>query len=150
MKLKNFPIGLLLFLTACFAASTDDIQEPLYTLSPTKQKQRIGWLEKKLEIAEREKKKAEDEVERLSAEIHQAQLALIRKQLDDYEKQIGDLHANPQKYPHLLQVEMASLFIQEREALHQIIQDGPSPSAFEAQVELDRILRMITELSEKR
>jgi len=146
MKLKN-SLLILIFLTACARTSSSDDEEPaLHTLSPTKQKQKIGWLEKKLEIALREKKKAEIEVERLSSEIHKVQLIFIRKQLDETEKQIAEL----QKYPHLLKIEIGNLFIQEREALHQIIKDGPSPCAFEAQVELDRILRTITELSEKR
>ncbi len=146
----KLPILLLFFLASCFRETASVSDDSVHTLSPSKQKQKIGLLVKKLENAERERKKIQSEVEKLSGEIHQAKLVLIRKQLDESEKQIQDLHANPQKYPHLLTAEIGSLFAQEREALHLIIQDGPSPWAFDAQVELDRILRMITELSETR
>lgn len=102
-------------------------------LSAKKQKQRIAVLQKKLESAEKEHKKVQIEVEKLASEIHEAQLALIRRQIDEAERK-----------------KTASLFLEEREALYEMIQSGPSPAAFEAQVELDRILRIITELSDER
>lgn len=122
----------LLFLTSCFTHSLDQpiAQGP----SPKKQKQKIIALQKKLEQAEKEQLKVQSEVEKLSAEINEAQLSLIRRQIDQYERKA---HKTPQ------------LFLDEREALYQMIQTGPSPAAFEAQVELDRILRLITELSDK-
>ncbi len=138
--MKALALIVLFFTFSCFrSTSTNETVQ----LSSSKQKQKIGWLQKKLEIAERERAKIEAEVEKLNEEIQQAQLALIRKQLDESEKQI---HKNPQNYLGLLKD--GTLFSQERESLHQLIQEGPSPWAFEAQVELDRILRMITELSE--
>lgn len=139
---------LLLFLTSCFGIIPSS--ETFVSQAPNgrKQKHKIAVLQKKLELAEREQKKAQDEVERLSGEVHQAQLTLIRKQLDDYEKQIRKMQSDPKKYAQLLQNERSTLFIEERESLHRMIQSGPSPSAFEAQMELDRILRIITELSD--
>lgn len=120
----------LLFLSSCFTAG-----EPLLVQgpSPKKQKQKIAVLQKRLESAEKEQKKIETDVERLSTEINEAELALIRRQLDDHERRA-------EKAP--------TLFMEEREALYRMIESGPSPAAFEAQVELDRILRLITELSE--
>lgn len=122
----------LLVLSSCFTA-----QEPLFVQgpSPKKQKQKIALLQKKLESAEKEQKKIETDLERLSTEIDRAQLALIRRQLDDHERRAD-------KAP--------TLFMEEREALYRMIESGPSPAAFEAQVELDRILRLITELSEEK
>lgn len=124
-------IVFLIFLTACFSnPELAVVQGP----SPKKQKQKIAVLQKKLELAEREQKKVQSEVEKLAFEIDEVQLSLIRRQVDDYEKKSD-------KMPHL--------FLDEREALYRMIQTGPSPSAFEAQVELDRILRLITELSDE-
>ncbi len=134
---------LIIFLAACFRENTLDGDESIHRLSSSKQKQRIGSLQKKLAAAEEERKKIQTEVEKLNDQIHQAQLVLIRKQLDESEKEILE---RPRKYLGLLKEGV--LFSQEREALHRMIQEGPSPWAFEAQTELDRILRMITELSE--
>ncbi len=102
--------------------------------STKKQKQKIALLQKKLEIAEREHEKVQSEVERLALEIERAQISLIRRQLDKYEQSSE---------------KPSSLFLDERDALYRIIQTGPSPSSFEAQVELDRILRLITALSDE-
>ncbi len=123
---------LLLLLTSCF---TGTIESPIAQgPSAKKQRQRIVVLQKKLKEAEQEQQKVQAEVDQLTAEIGEAQIALIRKQIDRYEKKV-------EKVP--------PLFLEEREALYRMIQTGPSPSAFEAQVELDRILRLITENSDE-
>jgi|GEM_PF-4973526 len=139
-------ILLCLFLTSCAAPSlvTDDT----ITLSPAKQRQRIAYLQKKLELAEREQSKAQEETEALQTELARAQLALIRKQVEGFESQLRSWQADPQKYYKVLQIEPAVLFIKERETLHTLIQSGPSPASAEAQATLDRILRMITELGD--
>lgn len=129
--MKAYALALLL-LTSCFTNTFDQplVQGP----SPKKQKQKIIALQKKLDQAEKEQLKVQSEVERLTSEINEVQLSLIRRQVDQYERKV-------EKIPQL--------FLEEREALYQMIQTGPSPSAFEAQVELDRILRIITELSDE-
>lgn len=120
-------------------------QEIVQTLSITKQKQRIALLQKKLEMAERHFKEAQEDMERLQSELHQSQLALIAGQIESYERQIrqsGSSRLISQK----AQEEKDAPFLKEREVLQQMMENGPSPEAFEAQVVLDRILRMITEL----
>jgi hypothetical protein len=119
------------FLSSCFGGSELLLVQGL---SNRKQKQKIAFLQKRLKIAEQGKLTAERAVEELAREIDEAELTLIRRQLNAYEKR-------EEKHPNL--------FAKEREALYRMIQTGPSPSAFEAQVELDRILRMITELSDE-
>lgn len=126
------PVLFLLLLTACFSAPEQMVAQGA---SAKKQKQRISTLQKKLELAEKERLKVQSEVEQLALEIDRAQLALIRKQLDKYEQK-------KEKTP--------SLFLEEREVLYRMIQSGASPSSFEAQVELDRILRIITALSDEK
>lgn len=122
-----FPV----FLSSCFGDGESFL---IQSLSIRKQKQKIAFLQKKLQLAQREKEQAEDYAENLVQEINEAELNLIRNQLNKYEK-------NKKKDP--------ALFMNEREALYRMIQSGPSPAAFEAQVELDRILRIITELSDE-
>lgn len=123
-------ILLLFFLTSCFSSSEAPIAQ---VPNLKKQKQKIALLEKKLEQAEKAQRKALTEVEKLADEIDQAKLALIRRQIDKHEEKNAPA---------------PTLFLEEREALYRMILDGPSPAALEAQVELDRILRLITELSD--
>ncbi|OGN63508.1 MAG: hypothetical protein A3E80_01940 [Chlamydiae bacterium RIFCSPHIGHO2_12_FULL_49_9] len=138
-------IILLIFLTSCMGLSDSLLTEAVLLVhvpGTKKQRLKITLLEKKLEAAEKEKEGAELEVERLAKEIHEAQLALVRQQVDEFERKIEEI--DPLKF------EASFLFMREREMLHQMIQTGPSPSAFAAQVELDRILRLITEIGEAR
>lgn len=112
-------IFLLLVLSACSSA---------------REQQQIAVLQKKLGAAEKKERKLQDEVKKISFELNAVQLSFIRKQLDDYEKQKD---------------KTVRLFLEEREALYRIIQTAPPPYAAEAQVELDRILRLITEQSDQ-
>lgn len=137
----------LIFFTSCFSFR----QEPnLVQSAPIrKQKHQIALLQKKLKSAETSQKKATAEVERVQEEMQQAQLTLIRKQVDRYEKQLQEARKNPQKWAQFTAADPSSLFLAEREDLHKILQTRPSPAAFDAQVELDRILRLITQLSDE-
>ena len=141
---------LTLFFGGCMSNSAFHLgegQEIVQTLSVTKQKQRISLLQKKLESAERELKSAQDEVDYLHRELHQSQLALIAKQIENYEVQMRKMQTDPFRLVHYrAQEEKIAPFLKEREMLQQMMESGPSPEAFEAQVVLDRILRMITEL----
>lgn len=141
-----------LLLTSCSlhqATTPGGFDQALVQNAPLiKQKQKIALLEKKVQLAEKEQKKAEEEVEKLKRELGQAELILIQKQVNGFETQVKKIQTDPQLSARLLQIEASTLFLKEREILYQMIQDGPSPSAFEAQVMLDRILRMITELGD--
>ena len=125
-----------LLLSSCMSnIAFDGVQ----SLSASKQKQRITFLQKKLEIAEKGLKGAQEEVEHLHSELHQSQLSLIARQIENYEQHIRQVG------PSRLSEEKIAPFLKEREILQQMMENGPSPEAFEAQVVLDRILRMITE-----
>lgn len=128
----------IFLLTSCGFRSSPDVA----ALPPTKQKQKIALLHKKLQLAEKEQKKLKAEVDRLSDAMREAELAYIRKQIDDYEDLI---RKHPSKKADF---ESAELFLEEREKLHRMIQS--SESIYEAQVVLDRILQLITELSDQR
>ncbi|MBS0625187.1 MAG: hypothetical protein JSS32_03980 [Verrucomicrobia bacterium] len=115
-------------------------------MSPGKQRQRIAFLEKRLRTAQREKDKADQAVFSLKEEIREARLTLIRKQVDEFEKQIEKLQIDPYKFSQFIQREEGNLLIKERVELHEMIQLDPSPGA---QALLDRILRLITELNDE-
>jgi hypothetical protein len=109
--------------------------------STSKQKQKIALLQKKLELAERSLGKMQLEVERLGDEMRSSQLALIRSQVDALEE---EMDRNPRRVAHL---DGSRLFLEEREVLYDMINRGSSN--FEAQIVLDRILHMITELGDQ-
>ncbi len=97
-----------------------------------KQRRRVVKLHKKWEWALQEKAKAEEEIEKLEREIDEAELALIREQINEYHEERGSF-----------------LFVEEREILYRLIQSGSEESALEAQCQLDRILQIITEQSDE-
>lgn len=104
----------------------------------TKQKQKISFLQRKLMIAEMQQEKIQTQVQRLRDDVREAELAYIRGQIDDYEELI---RREPKAKSHF---DSAELFHEEREKLHRIIQS--SDSTYEAQIVLDRILQLVTEL----
>ena len=148
---KNFLGICCLMFGSCASSSSFHLgegSELAQNMSATKQKQRIALLQKRLEFAEKDLKKAHDEVEKLHGELHQTQLILIGKQIENYEKQMYKFREDPRYKAKAFQGDKISLFLKEREMLQEMMENGPSPEAFEAQVVLDRILRMITELKD--
>jgi hypothetical protein len=137
----------LLFLSACTLPPTGS--DLFVKLSPTKQKQKIAFLQKKLGSAEREQKKAEDEVDYLREEIKQAELTLVRRIVFETEEKLRKFQENPSNRLKISENEISNLFLEEREILHRMIQAGPTPASLEAQGVLDQILRMITNLSDE-
>jgi len=108
-------------------------------VSQKRQKQKLIVLQKKIETAEREQIKVQEDVAALKEGLRQSELEMIRKTVEDCEFRL----ARHQKDSHV-----AELFLEEREILHRMIQSGSAPTSFEAQVVLDQILRIITNLSE--
>jgi galactokinase/mevalonate kinase-like predicted kinase len=93
-------------------------------------------LQSQLIHAERALLKDQEEVDRLRAQLYEAELVAIEKRIDFFERtwQIQSIqHSN-------------ALFLKEREILHRIIQSGPF--AARASDLLDRILHLITQVSD--
>jgi len=128
---------LLALLTSCGLRATQNVHE----LPPTKQKQKIALLQKKLHLAEKEHKKLKAHIDRLSDDMRETELAYIRKQIDAFEDLIRKQPSKKADFDN------AELFLEEREKLHRMIQS--SESTYEAQIVLDRILQLITELSDR-
>ncbi len=114
----------------------------------SKQRQKIAYLQKKLAQAEKEQKKVDDEVDRLSEELHIAQLFLIRTQVSAFETELNRLKEDAKEGTFFLTVDRENLFLKERDMLQNMMENGSPSSAFEAQVVLDRILRIITTLKD--
>jgi hypothetical protein len=150
--MRKLGVFICALLTSCMTEGSFHLGEGtdvVQTMSVSKQKQRISLLQKKLEYAERGLKEAQDEVEELNTELHESQLALIAKQIENYEHQLRKTQENPsRKFMGRMQEDKGAPFLKERELLQEMMENGPSPQAFEAQVVLDRILRMITELKD--
>lgn len=106
---------ILLILMSCFRPNEETV---------------LLHLEQKLEVAKSEKNRAKEDIKKLIQEIDETKIALIRHQINDYEKK---------------KEKPSTLFAEEREVLYQLIQSGRA----DAQVELDRILSIITELSDE-
>lgn len=120
-KMNKVYFGILLFLSSCMAKHTDANQ--------------VQLLKTKLLIAERALRKEQKEIEHLQQELFDAELNLIEMRLTLFEqrwKKEGTAE------------ESSTLFLQEREALHQMIQAGLP----RAQMLLDRILQLITQISD--
>lgn len=140
MKLR---FAVLLLLVSC--TGTLPFEGFIVKSSPKRERRKIESLQKKLDTAEKAQKKADTETAHLKDEILKAQLALVRGQIDLYEQSIG---RGGQKLPEVVQHGISGLFIEERDLLHRIIQSGSAPFVHEAHIQLDRILRMITALSD--
>jgi hypothetical protein len=132
-RLKKYFFIPLLFLASCSYVPVGEGVE-VAMLPVKRQKQRLMVLEKRLESAEKQRVKVIKEIEALHEEIEGVELAIVRKVVENAEAGGAKKGTN--------------LFLAERETLHRLIQSGPSKTSFEAQVVLDQILRMITNLSE--
>lgn len=138
------------FLWGCTSVRTTTGQDGVHSLSVTKQKQRIIFLQKKLDSAEKELQASQEAVDQLRSDLYQSQLALIGRQIDTYEQQMRKAQSSIEPVFSAGQGESKLLFAKERETLQQMMQEGPSSEALEAQFVLDRILRVITALREEK
>ncbi len=137
-------------LCGCTSVRTISGQDGIYSLSLTKQKQRVLLLQKKLDLAEKDLQAAQDVVEELRSDLYQSQLALIGKQIDAYEQQMRKAKTAIEPPLSRENGEQKLLFAKERETLQQMMEEGSSSKALEAQFVLDRILRVITALQEEK
>jgi Tfp pilus assembly protein PilN len=137
----------LLLITGCMLPPSGS--EILVKLSPTKQKQKIAFLQKKLQLAEKDQKKIAEVVDFLHEEIKKAELAFVRRIVSETEEKLRKFEENPLYRSKFTENEISNLFLEEREILHRIIQAPLTPASLEAQGLLDQILRLITSLSDE-
>lgn len=125
----------LVFLTGCAGI---DLSVAHHDLPITKQKQRVLVLQKKLSQAEKEQEKTTMRVEDLKTQLADAELTIIRREVDSWE----EVASRPSAYLRAPE----ELFLREREKLKELIEEGTL--SFEAQVLLDRILQDATLFSD--
>lgn len=106
-------------------------------LGAAKQKQRVNFLQKKLDAAEIEKNDMEERIVQMQEELWATELEVVKRQVDKGMRRIPK------------NADVAALFWEERETLYRLTRNASPSVAFEAEVELDRILRLITELSDR-
>jgi len=138
---------LFLFIASCTLPPVSS--ELLVKMSPTKQKQKIAFLQKKLNMAEKEQKRIAGEIDFLQEEIKQTELAFVRRIVSEMEEKLKKFEENPLYRFKMNDREISNLFLDEREILHRLIRTGPTPASLEAQGVLDQILRLITSLNEE-
>lgn len=134
---------LLPLLSACTVTQQIATQTGFQSQAERKQKQRVILLQKKLLARERDLLEEKKEVESLHYQLHDAELDLIEMQLEHFEEK---WQSDPARLVQLLRKSNLDLFIEEREVLYRCIQTGPSVPR--AQFLLDRILQLITQVSD--
>lgn len=149
-KVKGFsPVGYiyviaLLFLPACSAKQQGGSQTIFQPQSDRKQKQKVIVLEKKLSLAEKTLLQQQVEVEAIRVHLCEAELDVIESELRHVEQR---WQTDPARLVQSFRQGISDLFLEERERLHRIIQSGPA--VHRAQNLLDRILQLITQISDR-
>ncbi len=107
-----------------------------------RQKQKVAILQRKLTSAQHALLEDQEEVEKLRMQLCDAQLEAVNAKISSVEEK---WQMDPDRLVKSIGFQTSSLFLEEREVLHEIIQSGPQ--SVRAQELLDRILQMITQLS---
>jgi len=117
------------------------VSNALVSHNGKKQKQRIAAIEKKIGQIEEDLSQKGKEIEILRKEKKKAELEFIKDKVEQHEEELRSFREGRGK------VRKEISFAEEREVLHQLIQDGPSPTSYEARLLLDQLLRIITSWS---
>lgn len=139
MRDRGLGILLVFFVTSC--ASRQEPATPISFYEPQegKLKQKTVNLQKKLEIAEKNIIEDQQILDRLRAQLCDAEMNIIEVKVENYEKK---WRSNPDRFAQL----GPDLFLNDRETLNRIIRTGISTQ--KAQLLLDRVLELITQISE--
>ena len=137
--MKKCFVCLLLFASCSFVPSS---YGPLAIVN-RKQKHKAALLQKKLAVAERKLQETQEETDRLRQALCEAELNAIETDLDQLEQK---WQTSPEQLATSLRGEAPSLFLEERQMLHTII--DLDQSSMRAQFLLDRFLQLITQLSD--
>ncbi|MBF8262919.1 MAG: hypothetical protein HW387_584 [Parachlamydiales bacterium] len=141
--MKNIVLGFLLFLCACSARQEPSALAVFHEPTDIRLKQKALLLQKKLSKAQHALTEDERAIERLRSLLCEAELNAIEAKVESFEKK---WHTEPHRITQSLRKEVPCLFHEERATLSRIIRGGPD--IFRAQVLLDRILQLITQLSD--
>lgn len=107
---------------------------------------KIENLHKKLGDKEKSLQSSTQDIKNLRYKLHSEELSAIRQRVESFEEFLRELKMDSQKFQGFLKKDLPTLFLKEREALTAIIQSTQGLDK-DAQVLLDRILRIITSLN---
>jgi hypothetical protein len=138
----SFAFGAV-FLCACSIKHESDSFAEVRWQNDQKLKQKVLVLQKKLQKAEKTLSEDGRAIQQLRVQIYNAQLNAIEAKVECFEKK---WQSDPQRLAMTLKKERSNLFEEERQMISLIIQDGFD--SLRAQVLLDRILLLITQISD--
>lgn len=139
----NFCYGLLALCSACSVKHEASLPTAFHSQGDAKLRAKAALLQKKLETAQRTLSEDEQTIERLRVQLCEAELKAIESKVASFESQ---WRSNPQRLIQSVRPEFSKLFLEERETLSRIIHGGID--AQRAQALLDRVLQLITQLSD--
>lgn len=138
-----FPLATALFLSSCSAPQQSSFQAIFQPHADPKLKQKAIVLQKKLDKAQHTLSENQLTIDRLRSQLCEAELNAIESSIESFESR---WRSDPQKLIQSLHRDVPNLFLDERESLSRIIRLGPDSRR--AQVLLDRVLQLITQLSD--
>ena len=141
------PLFLLagLFFSACSRSSEVSFVQK----GPQVKAKQLQNLEEKIIKARLEKQKAEQDLLTLKIKFYEQSLKLVENKLVEFKQFRDNLEKKPELWQQFVKAELNLLFVEERRALIQAIEECPE-IASQAQSMLDSILRIITELANQK
>lgn len=133
----------LFFCSACSIGQQASSQIVYHPQGDIRLKQKAALLQKKLDKAQHTLSEDEKTIERLRLQLCEAELNAIESKVKSFESQ---WLSNPQRLIQSVRPEFSKLFLEERETLSRIIHGGADVQR--AQALLDRVLQLITQLSD--
>lgn len=141
---------LVLLLALFFCACSHPSRETAFLYQMPKAKvKKLKNLEEKISKTQIEKENAEKNLQTLQIKFYTENIKVINKKMNNFLQFKAELEKDEVLFQTFIEKELNGLFAQERKALIQIIENCPQ-AAPKAQNTLDAILRLITELSNKK
>jgi hypothetical protein len=132
-----------LFFSNCSAPKQTAFQPVFQPHADPRLKQKAIVLQKKLDKAQHTLSENQQTLDRLRSQLCEAELNAIESSIESFESR---WRSDPQKLMQSLRRDVPNLFLDERESLSRIIRSGPDSAR--AQDLLDRVLQLITQLSD--
>ncbi len=134
------------FFSACSRSSSET---SFVEKGPRVKAKQLQNLEEKISKARIEKQKAEQDLQVLKTTFYEQSLKLVENKITEFKKFRENLEKKPELWQQFVKAELNLLFVEERKALIQAIDECPE-IASQAQSMLDSILRIITELANQK
>ena len=117
--------------------------------TPPAKEKKLKNLEEKISKAQIEKQKAEQDLQTLKIKFYARSLKIVKNKMTEFKQFRKGLEKKPDLWERFIAAELNLLFVEERRALIQVIEQCPEVAP-DAQLMLDSILRIITELANQK